>query len=99
MSGHVVEFLTFTVQPADQAAWISADERVWTSFLRRQRGFVSKQVWTDRSDPHLVHAVITWADEESWKSIPADELARTDDEMGEWRRPMVMRVFEVASET
>ena len=99
MTGNVVEFLTFTVQPSDQAGWIAADDRVWTTFLRRQPGFVDKQVWTDRSDPHLVHAVITWADEESWKAIPPDALARADDEMGVWQRPLVMRVFDVVAQT
>lgn len=96
MSDRVVEFLTFTVDPSEQTEWILADERVWTTFLQRQNGFVSKQVWTDRSDPNLIHAVITWSDEDSWKSIPADELARIDDEMGDWCRPLVMRVFDVA---
>lgn len=96
MSDSVVEFLTFSVAPSDHAGWISADERVWTAFLSRQSGFVSKQVWIDRTDPSLVHTVITWSDEESWKAVPADDLARTDDEMGDWRRPFVERVFDVA---
>lgn len=99
MSSGIVEFLTFAVAASDREDWIAADERVWTAFLRAQPGFVSKQVWTDRDDPDNVHAVITWSDEHAWKSIPADDLARTDEEMGTWRRPLVMRAFDVARET
>lgn len=94
MADGIVEFLTFTVEPADQTGWIDADERVWTTFLRRQHGFVTKQVWIDRADPNLVHTAITWTDEQSWKAVPADDLARTDEEMGEWRRPFTERVFD-----
>lgn len=99
MSEAVVEFLTFTVDPSDQAGWIAHDDKVWTAFLRRQPGFVSKQVWTDRSNPGLVHTVITWTDEQSWKAIPGDELSRVDAEMGAWRRPLVMRVFDAVRST
>lgn len=89
-----MEFLSFEVDASERDAWISADHRIWTAFLRRQEGFVDKQVWTDRADPGLVHAVIIWSDEESWKAIPTSELARVDDEMGEWRRPFTERVFD-----
>lgn len=97
--GHVVEFLTFTVAPDDQAGWLDADERIWTAFLAAQPGFVSKQTWTDRAHADRVHAVIVWTDEASWKSIPADALAAVDAEMGEWRRPLVEHVYDVARTT
>lgn len=99
MSSGVVEFLTFSVAAADRSEWLAADERVWTAFLREQPGFVSKQVWTDRDDPDVVHAVITWSDEQAWNAISAEDLARTDEEMGAWRRPLVMRVFDLARQT
>ncbi len=91
----VIEFLTFTVAPADHDGWLDADERVWTGFLRTQSGFVSKQTWTDRSHPDRVHVVITWSDEAAWKAIPAATLASVDERMGTWRRPCVERVFDV----
>ena len=97
--GHVVEFLTFTVEERDREGWLDADERVWTAFLTEQPGFVSKQTWTDRAQPDRVHAVIVWADEASWKAIPHDALAATDEEMGDWRRPLVERVFDIARAT
>lgn len=98
-TGQVVEFLTFTVAAEDQADWLDADERIWTTFLSAQPGFVSKQTWTDRANPDQVHAVIIWTDEASWKSIPADALAAVDDEMGAWRRPLVEHVYDIARST
>ena len=91
----VIEFLTFTVAPADQAHWLDLDADTWTRFLQRQPGFVSKQVWVDREFVDQVHAVITWTDEASWHAIPSDELAAVDAEMGEWIRPCTLRAFDV----
>ena len=98
-TGNVVEFLTFTIDPVDQDGWLDADAGIWTPFLSAQPGFVSKQTWTDRTHPDRVHAVIVWTDEASWKAIPAEALAAVDDEMGEWRRPLVEHVFDIARST
>ncbi|MEP1125451.1 MAG: TIGR03792 family protein [Ilumatobacter sp.] len=95
----VVEFLTFTVAPHDQAEWLDADERIWTTFLRTRPGFVSKQTWTDRAHPDRVHAVIVWVDEASWKAIPSDALAAVDEAMGDWRRPLELHVYDIARST
>ena len=95
----VIEFLTFTVDPADHEGWLDADARHWTAFLSQQAGFVSKQVWIDREQADRIHAVITWTDEASWKAIPADDLARVDDDMGEWVRPLTCRTLDVARTT
>ena len=91
----VVEFLTFSVEPSEQPAWLDVEERTWSRFLERQTGFVSKQMWIDHDAPARIHAVITWTDEASWKAIPDDELARVDAEMGDWFRTPTMRVFDV----
>lgn len=98
-AGNTVEFLSFTVAAQDRAGWLDADERIWTNFLRAQPGFVSKQTWIDRAQPDRVHAVIVWTDEVSWKSIPSDALAAVDEEMGEWRRPLVEHVYDIARST
>lgn len=98
-AGPVVEFLTFTVAPQDQQGWLEADERIWTAFLREQAGFISKQIWVDRANPDQVYTAITWATEAMWKSIPQAALAAVDDEFGDWRRPFVMRVLDVARST
>lgn len=98
-AGHVVEFLTFTVAPDDHAGWLDADDRIWTPFLRAQPGFVSKQTRTDRAHPDRIHAVIVWADEASWNAIPSGALGAVDDQMGEWRRPVVEHIYDIAGST
>jgi uncharacterized protein (TIGR03792 family) len=91
----VIEFLTFTVDPADRAVWMEVEERTWSRFLERQPGFVDKQLWSDRGNPDQVHAMIRWESEAQWKAIPADELAAVDTAMGEWFRDCTMRVYDV----
>lgn len=91
----VVEYLTFEVDPGQRAAWMEIEERTWSRFLERQPGFVSKQLWVERGAEHLVHAVIVWADEGSWRSIPEAEIAAVDASMGSWYREASCRVFDV----
>jgi uncharacterized protein (TIGR03792 family) len=81
----VIEFLTFTVDPADREAWMSVEEP----------GFIDKQLWTDREHADQVHAMIRWETEAHWHAIPHDELAAVDAEMGEWFRDCTMRVYDV----
>lgn len=94
----VVEMLTFRVPVGERAAWLDVEERTWSRFLERQDGFVRKEMWADRNDPDLLHAVIWWSDETLWKSIPADELAAVDAAMGPWFRECTLTVFDVARE-
>jgi uncharacterized protein (TIGR03792 family) len=91
----VIEFLTFTVDPADRETWMSVEERTWSRFLERQPGFIDKQLWTDREHVDQVHAMIRWETEAHWHAIPHDELAAVDAEMGEWFRDCTMRVYDV----
>ncbi|MEY4373748.1 MAG: hypothetical protein RL219_2517 [Actinomycetota bacterium] len=91
----VIEFLTFSVSESDRAQWMEVEERTWSRFLERQPGFVRKQLWLERGRPDEVHAMIVWADDESWFSIPADELAAVDAEMGSWWRDCTLRTFDV----
>lgn len=95
----IVEYLTFTVSPADREAWIAADARTWTPFLARQPGFVSKSVWLNRDRPDEICAAIIWTDEASWKAIPAEQLRAVDRDMGDMVRPLRMDVFDVAAHT
>lgn len=94
----IIEFLTFAVDAADQPEWFAVDERIWTRYLRRQPGFVRKQLWVSRDQPHEVNAMIQWTDEQSWKAIPADQLAALDAAMGSWWRASTLRVFDVADD-
>lgn len=95
----VVEWLTFTVAPEDQADWLDVEEHTWTRFLERQPGFVAKQVWADREHPDRLHCVITWADQASWDAVSSDDVSQVDAAMGEWFRSCSMRAFDVVRTT
>ena len=94
----VVEQLTFCVPAAERSQWLDVEERTWSRFLERQHGFVRKEMWADRTDADLLHALIWWTDEASWKSIPADELTAVDAAMGPWFREGRLSVFDVVRE-
>lgn len=91
----VIEYLTFTIDPNGLEEWLVADQRVWSRFLERQPGFVGKQVWVERGCPHEVHAVITWADETSWRTVSQDDIDALDVEMGSSMRIPDCRTFDV----
>lgn len=92
----LVEYLTFAVPSVEREQWIEVEGEVWTPFLERQPGFVSKQVWCERGDDAHVHVAVWWTDEASWKSIPQAELDAVEAAMGRWRTDESVRVFEVA---
>ena len=92
----VIEYLTFEIEPADLASWLEVEERTWSRFLERQPGFVRKQMWVERGETRLVHAVIWWADQASWNACAGPALAAVDEAMGPWFRDAIScRVFEV----
>lgn len=95
----VVEFLTFTVPTDERDAWLSIEERHWSRFLERQRGFVRKQIWSAVDDPTQVHAAIWWESMEDWKSIPAEALGRVVDAMGPNERTATCVAFDVLRES
>jgi uncharacterized protein (TIGR03792 family) len=94
----IVEFLTFPVPRRLRDRWLAVEQRTWSEFLVRQRGFVDKQLWVEPDHEDEIHAVIRWTDEESWKSIPEEELAAVDEAMGSMRRAPELRVFHVVDE-
>ena len=94
----VIEFLTFEVDPADREAWMAVEAGTWSRFLERQPGFLGKQLWVEEADPGKVHAMIRWADRESWFSIAADQLAAVDAAMGPMLRDCTCRTFDVIRE-
>lgn len=91
----VIEFLTFPVTESERAQWMEVEERTWSRFLEQQPGFVRKQLWVERGRPDEICAMIVWADDESWFSIPADKLAEVDAAMGPWWRDCTLRTFDV----
>ena len=89
----VVEFLTFTVPPAELAEWLDVEEQHWSRFLERQDGFVRKEMW--RGDGDQVHAVIWWESLEQWQAIPASDLDEVVAAMGPYERSATCIAYDV----
>ncbi len=57
----VIEQLTFSVPPADQARFLAMDAAIWTPALAAQPGFLGKEVWREADAPDALHLIIRWA--------------------------------------
>ena len=95
----VVEFLTFSVPVDERDEWMRVEERNWSRFLERQRGFVRKQIWSDVDDPTAVHAVIWWDSMDAWKSIPQAELDAVVTAMGSHERTASCVAYDLLRES
>jgi uncharacterized protein (TIGR03792 family) len=82
-----VEVLRFAVPAHERDEWVEVETGVWTDFLRRQPGFLAKEVWAPiEGDDVLV--VIWWASLADWKAIGPEACAEVDERMGDWLRPL-----------
>jgi uncharacterized protein (TIGR03792 family) len=81
--GCAIECLVFEVKPDLIGRFIEMDHEYWTLFLKDQPGFISKEIWVNKSKPGEVTAIICWNSLEEWKSIPAEELIETDKKFSE----------------
>lgn len=95
----VIEFLTFDVDPAIRDDWMRVEEATWSRYLEGREGFIRKQLWVEQGNPGQVHAMIEWVDEATWHTVPAEDIARVDAEMGDMRRDCTMRVFDVVRDS
>ncbi|MEB3265625.1 MAG: TIGR03792 family protein [Cyanobacteriota bacterium] len=73
----VVEMLRLQVPRPAQAAWLAAERICWEPWLRRQDGFLGRELLYDpRQEEALV--LIRWASRRQWQAIPPAEVARLD---------------------
>jgi len=77
-NGYAVEYSVFEVSPKLIDQFIEMDHKYWTLFLKDKPGFISKEVWVNKTKPGEVSTIITWNTMEEWKSIPIEELTETD---------------------
>jgi uncharacterized protein (TIGR03792 family) len=85
-----IELLRVDVPAKDVDRFIRNDRNIWTSFLKIQPGFVSKQVLVpyQSSNSSLlnpeeiigVYTLIHWESLQLWKQIPEDQLKQVQDE-------------------
>lgn len=75
--GVVVELLRLQVPRQAQPAWLAAERSCWEPWLRRQEGFLGRELLYDaRQEQALV--LIRWASREHWQAIPAAEVKRME---------------------
>lgn len=69
----VVEILRVKVPAPRLKAWREAEAQSWEPWLRRQSGFVDRQLFWDpqREEATLL---IRWASRAAWKAIPAEAV-------------------------
>lgn len=82
-----VEVLRFAVAAEEREAFIEVETGVWTDFLRRQDGFLAKEVWAPVAGDDVIVA-IWWESLDQWKAIGPERCAEVDERMGEWLRPI-----------
>ena len=76
-NGYAVEYLVFEVNPELIDQFIEMDHKYWTLFLKDKPGFISKEVWVNKTKPGEVSMITYWNTMEEWKSIPVEELIET----------------------
>ena len=74
----VIEWLGFRVEPELREKFIVEDEKIWTSALATQDGFLGKEIWIDPGQSDRIYIVIHWQTREQWKAVPIELLAETD---------------------
>ncbi|MGK7907968.1 MAG: TIGR03792 family protein [Synechococcus sp.] len=77
----VVEWLEFNVPVTEQEEFLRRDEKIWTSALREQPGFLHKSVWRSPKQPESVVLVIYWASREDWHAFPEPLIEELDRQM------------------
>jgi uncharacterized protein (TIGR03792 family) len=71
--GPVVEHLWVKVPAAARGAWRQAEEETWGPWLRRQDGFLGRELlWDAEREEGLL--LIRWRSRGQWLSIPASEI-------------------------
>jgi uncharacterized protein (TIGR03792 family) len=78
-----IEWLKVRVSPELREQYVQKDAEIWTAFLAKYPGFLSKEVWISPDNLAEVILVIHWANFEAWKAIPAEELERVEAEFNQ----------------
>ena len=75
----VVEHLRLQVPEEARQAWLEAELKTWDPWLRKQKGFLGREVLWDIERQEGV-LLIHWADRQDWKAIPMPEVAAIQQE-------------------
>jgi len=69
----VVEHLRLRVPAEAREAWLIAERECWDPWLRRQPGFLGRDLYWDAAREEGV-LLIRWASQASWDAIPQAEI-------------------------
>lgn len=69
----VVEHLRLRVPHEARQAWLIAEQASWEPWLRRQPGFLGRDLYWDADRQEGV-LLIRWASQQAWDSIPQAEI-------------------------
>lgn len=99
----VVEWLQFQVPVESQANFIQKDQKIWTTFLSQQKGFIRKEVLTDLTKPEELMLLIYWQTLADWQSIPQSRLdkvqTRFEQELGMYYPIVESRAYHLHDTT
>ena len=96
--GDYLEYLIFEVSPALIDTFIDLDHRHWTLFLKDQPGFISKDVWVNRTKPGEVSTITCWRSKQDWEAVPVERVieigAKFQEALGAENFKLIKRVHE-----
>jgi uncharacterized protein (TIGR03792 family) len=71
--GRVIEHLRLLVPAGTQQAWLEAEQRIWEPWLRRQQGFLGRELrWDSQRQQGVL--LIHWACRQQWKAAEPSEV-------------------------
>ena len=76
----VIEWLNFWVEPELREKFITEDQRIWTTALATQDGFLSKEVWLAPQSSDRVFLVVHWQTKQQWNNVSRELLIQTETE-------------------
>ena len=69
----VIEYLKLTVPKNEKDAWLAAEKGSWEPWLKKQKGFVKRELFWDPNNEEALLLII-WATRSDWKNIPQSEI-------------------------
>ncbi len=69
----VIEHLRLKVSENDRQAWLLAEQKTWEPWLKKQDGFIGRDLFWDPINEEAT-LLISWASREDWAKIPQLEI-------------------------
>lgn len=91
----VIEWLSFSVKPELREKFIAEDEKIWTTALATNDGFLGKEIWIDPNLTDRIYLVVRWQTKEQWNAVPRDLLQATEAKFSETIGADNYKLFEV----